>query len=204
MLNNNKPFFTVEDASRIAFEAYGLRAEVYTLLGERDSNFRLKTTTGQEFVLKIAPAVEQRDELDLQNKALEHLAAKDLSLLLPRVRVTTRGEAITTFISTEGMKHFMRLLTFVPGKVLAETRPHTPELLHSLGSMMGTMDYALQDFTHPAAHRTLKWDLQRTLWIRDYLQYIEQAERRAIIERFLSQFETHVMPVLPTLRMSVI
>ena len=36
MLNNNKPYFTVEEASRIAFEAYGLRAEVYMLPGERD------------------------------------------------------------------------------------------------------------------------------------------------------------------------
>ena len=204
MLNNNKPFFTIEDASRIAFEAYGLRAEVYTLPGERDSNFRLKATTGQEFVLKIAPVVEHRDVLDLQNKALEHLAAHKSSLLLPRIQVTAGEEAITTVISTEGMKHFVRLFTFVPGKVLAETRPHTPELLYSLGSMLGNMDYALQDFTHPAAHRTLKWDLQHTLWIRDYLQYIDQPERRAIVERFLAQFETQVLPLLPKLRMGII
>ncbi|HEY6285268.1 MAG TPA: phosphotransferase, partial [Ktedonobacteraceae bacterium] len=204
MLNNNKPFFTVEEASRIAYEAYGLRTEVYLLPGERDSNFRLNTITGQEFVLKIAPAVEQRDELDLQNKALEHLAAHDLSMSLPRVRITTRGEAITTIVSAEGMKHFVRLLTFVPGKVLAETRPHTPELLYSLGSMMGNMDCALQDFTHAAAHRKLKWDLQHTHWIRDYVQYIDKPERRAIVERFLAQFETQALPLLPKLRMGII
>ena len=170
MLNNNKPFFTIEEARRIAFEAYDLRAEVYALQGERDCNFRLKTGTRQEFVLKIAPAVEQRDTLDLQNKALVYLASHDSSLLLPHIRVTTRGEDITTVISAEGMRHFARLLTFVPGRVLAETRPHTLELLHSLGSMMGKMDGALQDFTHPAAHRMLKWDLQHTLWIHDFLQ----------------------------------
>src|SRR5260370_1849430 len=163
MLNNNKPVFNLEEASRIAFEAYGLCAEVYTLPGERDSNFRLKTTTGQEFVLKIAPVVEQRDVLDLQNKALEHLAARKSSLLLPRIQVTAGEEAITTVISTEGMKHFVRLFTFVPGKVLAETRPHTPELLYSLRSMMRTMDDALQDFTHPATHHTSKWDFHRVL-----------------------------------------
>jgi len=204
MLNNNKPFFTVEDASCIAFEAYGLRAEVYALPGERDCNFRLSTAAGEEFVLKIAPAVEQRDVLDLQNKALEHLAAHDLSLLLPRIRVTAWEEAITPVISADETLHFVRLLTLVPGKVLADTRPHTPELLHSLGSMIGNMDYALQDFTHHAAHRTLKWDLQHTLWIHDYLQYIDQPERRAIVERFLAQFETQVLPLSPKLRMSII
>jgi len=203
-VNNHQPIFTIEDAKRIAFELYGLRAEAYKLPGERDCNFHLETEAGEEFVLKIAPAVEQSDILDLQNKALEHLVAHDPSLLLPQVRVTAGGETIATVTSADNTMHFVRLLTYVPGRVLAETGPHTPELLHSLGSMMGKMDRALQDFTHPAAHRILKWDLQRTLWIRDYLQYIEQAERRAIVERFLTQFETHVMPVLPTLRMSVI
>ncbi len=204
MLNNNKPFFTIEDASRIALELYGLRVEVRTLPGERDCNFHLKTEAGQEFVLKIAPAVEQREAIDLQNKALEHLAAHDSALLLPHVRVTTEGKTIATLTNSDGTTHFVRILTYIPGKVLAETRPHTTELLYSLGSMMGKMDYALQDFTHAAAHRTLKWDLQHTHWIRDYLQYIDQPEHRAIVERYLAQFETQALPLLPKLRKSVI
>src|SRR6266699_291250 len=204
MLNNNKPYFTVEEACRMALELYGLRVVARTLPGERDCNFHLKTEAGQEFVLKIAPAVEQREALDLQNNALEHLAGHDPSLLLPQVRVTAGGETIATITSAEGTKHFVRVLTFMPGKVLAETKPHKPELLHSLGNMMGKMDHALHDFRHPAAHRALKWDLQRTPWIRDYLQYIEQPERRAIVERFLAQFEAQVLPVAHSLRTSVI
>src|SRR5438874_2825611 len=162
MLNNHKPFFTVEDACRMAFELYGPRVMARTLPGERDCNFHLKTEAGQEFVLKIAPAVEQRETIDLQNNALEHLAAHDSALLLPRLRVTIKGKTIATLTNADGMTHFVRILTYIPGKVLAETRPHTPELLYSLGSMMGKMDYALRDFTHAAAHRTLKWDLRHT------------------------------------------
>ena len=204
MLNNNKPYFTVEDASRIALELYGLSVEARTLPGERDCNFHLKTGTGQELLLKIAPAVEQLETIDLQNKALEHLAAYDRALLLPHVYPTTEGKTIGTVINAYGTTHFLRILTYIPGKVLAETRPHTPELLYSLGSLMGTIDSALQDFTHPAAHRTLKWDLQHTSWIHDYLHYIDQPEHREIVKHFLTQFETHALPLLPTLRMSVI
>ena len=90
MLNNNKPFFTVEDASRMALELYGLHVEARALPGERDCNFHLQTETGQELVLKIAPAVEQLETIDLQNKALEHLASYDHALLLPHVRSTNR------------------------------------------------------------------------------------------------------------------
>jgi Ser/Thr protein kinase RdoA (MazF antagonist) len=204
MLNNHKPYFTLEDASRMVLEHYGLRVEVHTLPGERDCNFYLKTETGQELVLKIAPAVEQQETIDLQNKALEHLAAYDPALLLPHVCVTTEGKTMATLTSADGKTHFVRILTYIPGKVLAKTRPHTPELLYSLGSLIGKMDSALQDFTHTAAHRTLKWDLQHTNWISDYLHYIDHPAHHAIVERFLVLFETQVLPLLPQLRMSVI
>ncbi len=48
MLNNNKPFFTVEDAIQIALELYGLRVEARALPGERDCNFHLKTEVRQD------------------------------------------------------------------------------------------------------------------------------------------------------------
>jgi 4-aminobutyrate aminotransferase-like enzyme/Ser/Thr protein kinase RdoA (MazF antagonist) len=204
MLNNHKPYFTVEDASRIALELYGLRVEAHTLPGERDCNFHLKTEAGQELVLKIAPAVEQLETIDLQNKVLEYLVTHDPALVLPHVLVTTEGETIGIVTNADGTTHFVRMLTFIPGKVLAETRPHTSELLHSLGSMMGKMDHALQDFSHPAAHRPLKWDLQYIRWIDDYLRCLDQPEHRAIVEHFLTQFETQALPLLSKLRMSVI
>jgi len=196
--------FTTQDASRIALAVYGLRASAHALPGECDYNFHLQTEAGQAFVLKIAPPAEQRSTLDLQNKALEHLAARDPALLLPRVCVTSAGESIATITAADGTAHFVRLLTYVPGKPFAQSRPHTPELLQNLGGLMGRMDRALQDFSHPAAQRTLKWDLQHALWIRDYLEHIVQPERRAIVERFLKQFETQALPVLPSLRMSII
>ncbi len=94
-INHHSSIFTIQDASYIAFELYGLRAEARTLPGERDYNFRLKTEVGQEFVLKVAPAGEQREVLDLQNKALEHLDAHDPSLALPQVCVTRHRRRIS-------------------------------------------------------------------------------------------------------------
>ncbi len=66
------------------------------------------------------------------------------------------------------------------------------------------MDAALQDFSHPATHRELKWDLARASWIRDYFHCLEDAGCRALVERFLALYESEVLPVLPSLRRSVI
>ncbi len=198
------PNFLEQDACRIAEEQYGLQASASLLPGERDRNFHLKTGDGKEFVLKIAYSAEKKELLELQNQVMELLEKEAPSLSIPKVRTTTSGEPITTISGNDGISHLVRLLTYVPGKLLAYTKPHTPELLHSLGHVLGTIDTPLLKFDHPAAHRTLKWDLVHAGWIRDYMHYIEQPARRKIVGIFLEQFESQVAPRLPKLRSSVI
>ena len=198
------PNFTLQDALRLADRSYGLHGEVRPLPSERDQNFYFRTESGSEFVLKIANAAERREVLDLQNSALEHLARHAASVSLPRLCRTVAGESIAAIEGTDGTAHFMRLLTYVPGKLLAQVNPHTKEILRSLGLALGTIDGALQDFAHPAAQRELKWDLKHASWIRDYVHYIGMASQRAIVERFLSRFDLNIAPALATLRTSVI
>jgi 4-aminobutyrate aminotransferase-like enzyme/Ser/Thr protein kinase RdoA (MazF antagonist) len=198
------PQFSEQDALRIARECYGLEGAVQPLPSERDQNFLLRTKTGQEFVLKIANVAEQRDILDLQNMAMEHITARAASLLVPRVCATPAGELITTTSAASGAKHFVRLLSYLPGKLFAKINPHAPELLRSLGRTLGTLDRALEDFSHPAADRPLKWDLRRAGWIREYVPRIADAKRRAMVERLLARFEAEVLPALPAMRSSVI
>ncbi|MGH7449991.1 MAG: phosphotransferase, partial [bacterium] len=198
------PNFTEQDAIRLAHERYGLRVVARPLPSERDQNFYLKTETGREFVLKIANVAESREILDLQNRAMLHLVERAPSLSIPRVCKTTAGEFITTTTSREGATHFVRLLTYVPGKLFARVKPHSPELLHSLGRVLGTIDHALQDFSHPAARRELKWDLQHASWIGDYVQHIALPTRRAMVESFLTQYESSVVSMLRELRTSLI
>jgi len=198
------PQFSEQDALRIARECYGLEGTVKPLPSERDQNFLLRAKTGQKFVLKIANVAEQRDILDLQNKALTHIAARAPSLLVPRVCATPAGEQISSTMAANGAEHFVRLLSYLPGKLFAQVNPHTPELLHSLGRVLGTLDRALEDFSHPAADRPLKWDLRRAGWIREYVPRIADAKRRAMVERLLAQFEAEVVPALPAMRSSVI
>ncbi|MFN8458045.1 MAG: phosphotransferase [Anaerolineae bacterium] len=198
------PKFTAAEAISFAYENYNLSVTAHPLPSERDQNFHLKTDSGQEYVLKIANATEQRELLDLQNQALEHLAARAPNLTLSRVCSANSGQTIIPITSPTGETHLMRLLTYVPGQLWAQVNPHTPELLHSLGQVLGTVDQALADFSHPAAQRTLKWDLPHAAWIREYLPYLPDPTRRAIVEKFLARFETEVLPVLPNLRSSII
>jgi len=192
------------EAARLAREIFGLDVSAKALPGEYDDNFHLTFTGGREFVLKVMHPAREQSSVDMQCQALQHLAKCAPRLSLPRVCVTPVGDAFTVATLSDGTKRLLWLLTYVPGPVLAKVNPHSPELLRSLGHFLAEMDAALVDFSHPAAHRELKWDLARAVWIRDYLQHLEDPTRRALVERYLAMYESEVVPALKSLPRSVI
>jgi 4-aminobutyrate aminotransferase-like enzyme/Ser/Thr protein kinase RdoA (MazF antagonist) len=195
---------TEAEAVRLARELYGLEASARALPGEYDDNFHLTSADGHAFVLKVMHPARERSFIDLQCRALTHLAQRAPQLPLPRVTPNRSGEQFTSIAAAGASTRLVWLLTFVRGTVLAEVRPHTPELLGDLGRFVGEMDAALQSFAHAAAHRELKWDSSRAGWIKDYVKHIAGSKRRALVEKFLALYEAEVAPVLPRLRRSVI
>jgi 4-aminobutyrate aminotransferase-like enzyme/Ser/Thr protein kinase RdoA (MazF antagonist) len=195
---------TEAEAVRLARELYGIAGTAKGLPGEYDDNFHFSAAEGREFVLKVMHPARERSFIDLQCRALLHLAERAPGLPLPRVIPNRSGEIHSEITVADGAKRLVWMLGFVRGTVLAKVRPHTPELLSDLGRFLGEMDAALQTFSHPAAHRELKWDSSRTGWIKEYVPHIADAKRRALVEKFLALYETQVVPVLPRLRRSVI
>ncbi|RPJ64873.1 MAG: alanine--glyoxylate aminotransferase, partial [Acidobacteria bacterium] len=198
------PRFTVEQVRRLAAELFEVDGAAEALPSERDQNFRLALPSGQAFVLKIANAMERREVLDLQNAAMEHLEAQAPGLATPRVVPARDGRAIAEATGEDGRRHFVRLVTWVPGRVLAAVRPHTEALLESLGRAAGEMDRAFASFEHPAMHRDFPWDLAGTLRMRAELEHVDGAERRALLGGVLDRFEREVQPRLPRLPRQVV
>ena len=198
------PAFSADDARAIGLRCYGLDAEASPLPSERDRNFLLTAASGQRHVLKISNGGEDPRVIDLQNAALLHLATVAPEVRLPRVRHAADGAAVAWAPDAQGAPHLVRLLTWVPGRVLAGVRPHTPELLRSLGSLLGTVDAALAAFTHPAASRDLKWDPRRAGWIRKYFRFVEDDGRRGLAERLFDWAQGELELLGPALRDGVI
>jgi 4-aminobutyrate aminotransferase-like enzyme/Ser/Thr protein kinase RdoA (MazF antagonist) len=195
---------TQDEAIQLAQDVYGFEARVRPLPGEYDDNFHVTAADDRAFILKIMHPHRDHALIDLQCQALDHLAKRAPDLRVPRVQVTQRGEPFTKVALRTGDERFVWMLHYLPGRVLARMRPHSADLLRSLGRLLGELDRALQDFSHPAAVRALKWDSAQPLWIRGHLSCIEDPERRALVERALARFESNVVPVLPKLRKSVI
>lgn len=179
-------------------------ASARTLPGEYDNNFQLTAEDGQLFVLKVMHPARHAEFVDMQCRALTHLAERSPHLRLPRVVPTTEGSLFTSGKTEDGLARLIWMLTFLPGAVLADAKPRDPALMHTLGKLLGEMDVALLDFSHPATKRQLKWDITRSLWARDYLGFIQDGHRRELAEGFLQLFEEEALPRLPKMRRSVI
>ena len=192
------------EAARLAREIYGLEASARALPGEYDDNFHLTTAEGRAFVLKVMHPAREAAFIDLQAKALGHLAENAPELPLPRVVANPRGELFSEITAADGSGRLVWLLSFLKGTVLAKVRPHAFGLLRDLGRFLGELDAALQSFEHPAAHRELKWDSSRADWIKGYIQEIQGPARQALVRKFLALYEAEVIPRLPRLRRSVI
>jgi 4-aminobutyrate aminotransferase-like enzyme/Ser/Thr protein kinase RdoA (MazF antagonist) len=177
------PRFDTTAASGIARRSYGLEVTATALPSERDQNFLLETATGERYVLKIANATEQRDLLESQNAAMAHLAAR--TDLCPRLIPAQSGEPIV-----QAGSHFARLVTWLPGVTLGETKRHSRGLLEDLGARLGELDAALETFDHPAAHRDFYWDLARgPRTVRERLALVADPILRRFIEDVLRRIE---------------
>jgi len=192
------------EASRIARELYGLEVSARALPGEYDDNFLIDAGDSRVFVLKIMHPARQESFVDMQCRALSHLAVRAAHLALPRVIPTLDGQPFLHAKLEDGSCRLVWLLTFVPGHTLAEVKPHPPELLASLGEFLAEMDSALMDFSHPATNRELKWDLAQSLRAREHLPRVADPNRRALAGKFLDLFEEEVVPRFSYLRRSAI
>jgi 4-aminobutyrate aminotransferase-like enzyme/Ser/Thr protein kinase RdoA (MazF antagonist) len=165
------------DAARIAKELYGIDAAATRLNGEFDDNFHLKGSS--EYILKVMREGCDRSFVEMQIAAMEHL-----------------GESRIAGGIREYQGRIVWMLHWNPGKLLAETKYHSPRLLRNFGQLLARTDAKLATFGHLRAHSELKWDLKRASWIRDYLHLTPDP---ALIERVLA-----MAPDLARFRHSII
>ena len=183
------PSFTAAEALAAAAQEFGIRGSVAALPSERDQNFLLTAEDGAKRVLKIANLGDAPELLDFQNQAMRRvrLAASDCGVQ-DLVRSLAGAEIAAVRNARTGTLHCLRLLTWLDGEVLAHSASRGPALFASIGASLARIDAALCDFSHPAMHRVLQWDLRQAGMARENARLLPRG-RRACVERHFSQWE---------------
>ncbi|MEO6893838.1 MAG: phosphotransferase, partial [Ginsengibacter sp.] len=195
----NDMIFSNEKIKDIVNENYGFFAEVKKLNGYDEQNFLLKDKLANKYILKISNDELSQDFLDAQVKIINHLSKSNLQEKFQRYVLNKDGNELTSFTS-DNKNYSIRILTFLEGDFWGDCKNIPGETYIDLGIFLGKMDVALKDFSHPAMHRRYIWDISNAADANAKLDFIKDHERRRIVAYFLLQFETEVLPVLPSLR----
>ena len=203
-LETTPPAFDDEAVRRILRDRFGVEATSLTpLAGERDQNFRADTADGRRLLFKISNPADGLSTVEMQAAALRHIERVDPGLPVMRPLPDVVGEPWVEVRGPDGRNYPVRLFTFLPGRVTANTAL-TTEAIRSFGQTAARLGRALRGFFHPAADYEILWDLTHAAKLRLLLKHLSDAARRAQVERVLDRFGARVEPVLPTLRAQVI
>ena len=156
-LLDESPGFSPEQAAGIVRQHFGLQVtSCKPLASERDQNFHVITEAGDAFVLKVSNATEDRNFLEGQNEMLQHLASR--IKFSPVVRPATDGQQIVV-VHQNDKSHLVRLVSFLPGRPMAECRFVSDTLVIDIAAKVADIDNALIDFQHSGFQRSFHWDL---------------------------------------------
>ena len=153
------------------------------LPGDTDQNVRVDTPTGT-YLLKISPSKVSAEYLDFQQDILHYLRTCGMEVARPLA--DRRGD----FVTRTDQDEYLRLLTFVPGRIYQEVKPKTDELRYSIGQLCGRTTAYLQEFDHPGADRYSEWDIAQAMWTTIHLPLLKpdlQPLARKILTKFKDQ-----------------
>jgi Ser/Thr protein kinase RdoA (MazF antagonist) len=184
------PRLSAAEALAIAFEDYGIEGRATALPSERDQNFLIVDARGAKFVLKIANRNDAPELLEFQHRAMRRVANSSCDCRVQEIVHSLDGADFRAIRDrAAGVRHCVRVTTWLEGEVLAKCASRSAGLLESIGASMAKIDVALRDFTHPAMHRVLQWDLRHAGLAREHADLLPRG-RRSRVERVFAEWET--------------
>jgi 4-aminobutyrate aminotransferase-like enzyme/Ser/Thr protein kinase RdoA (MazF antagonist) len=208
-----RPAFDAEGVAEIARQTFGVDAAGARDLGsERDQTFLLLGKRGSSLaIMKLSNAAEDPAILDMEALGVLHAARVDpsLPLALPWMVPGAEPDSVdpadrrVAFASGDGTHH-VRMYDVLPGRGRVGARELFDRELGHCGETAARVGRALRGFFHPAAQRTMLWDVQHAVRTRELFDTIRVRPHRALVERALDRFEAVVVPAWPSLRAQIV
>ena len=186
LIDEFEPTFTTTEAENLVNELYGIEGIAKSLAGYEDLNFKIKGSSGDNYLLKISRANPVESALSFQEALLRHLDTK--AFLKPQLLANKDGEYKSILSASDGSVRIVRLLTWMEGRTWNSVNPITETLLTDLGEKAGEITNGLRDFKHNYSVREYEWDTANSLWVKEYLHFFDK-DKRAILSYFIDLFE---------------
>ena len=196
VFSTNPPSFTKDETSILLKNKFNIEGDLRELYSDRDQIFFVDNFDGK-FIFKVSNASEDFEVIDLQDKAANHIHAKD-----PRMNIPLRIGSIHQ-VEKDNTLFYIRLLRYVDGVLMSE-KDLDDEICMKMGLYLGRLSNNLKDFDHPGAHRVFDWDVRQISLIAKKVNHIKSTHDKNTIHHFIDQFENHIKPISHKLNKKVI
>jgi 4-aminobutyrate aminotransferase-like enzyme/Ser/Thr protein kinase RdoA (MazF antagonist) len=213
VLSAPRPAFGAADVPDIARRTFDVAAAGARDLGsERDQTFLVLDADGSPIsVMKVSNVAEDPATLDMEALGVLHAHRIDpeLPLAIPWRVPGAPSDSVdptlrrATHEAVDGVHH-VRMYAVLPGRQRIDALELSDAALAGWGETTARLGRALRGFFHPAAQRTMLWDVQHAARTRELLGAIRDPGHRALVDQVLDRFESVVVPIWPSLRAQVI
>lgn len=181
---------------------YNLTGRLSRIPTEKDDTFRLAGDAGR-FLVKIAPATESAQIVNLQSAVMLHLEKSRPAIPAQRLIRGVQGQIESTVVDPAGNDRIMRVMSYLEGELLSSVTP-TGTQLRRVGAVMAHLDAALSGFHHPDESRLLIWDLKNFPLMRPLLELVTDRDDAAMATWIFDRFEAVVAPRIGSLETQMI
>ena len=185
------PIVAVDRAEAVLAREYGIAADsIRRLSGYDDASF-LVHHQGERSVLKIAASGTTERRISDLTALLEQVRMREPDVPISRVRRFSDGRHYGRSDLVED--RFVRLLTFLPGKPLADVSPKDEAVVRQVADALARIDVALRGFDLSSEPITREWNLSHFAQLRHVYETVSDVvdpDLRAEVERSLDWFDS--------------
>jgi 4-aminobutyrate aminotransferase-like enzyme/Ser/Thr protein kinase RdoA (MazF antagonist) len=190
--------FSPDQAQELLRVHWGLEGKLTSLTSYEDKNFALLDGAGEpRFVLRIQSAGD-RERLRLEALILKQLARR-LPGVAPELLPTSVGEGCVAIGGSHGRLHLARMMTWVPGPLLANLESRNLDTWFSLGELLGRVDRCLAELHVDASAGQHNWTMEASARLATLLQHEPDPRLRSLFEKALLMYGGRIQGVIEQL-----
>jgi len=175
------------------------------------------------YMLKVTNTLDSQNApyIEAQNEMILHMSQSNLEVPVPvrnklgqllsfedlEVNVKNSWETNNDEKATKHMinKHVVRLLNFIPGRILYDISPWRPRHFYEAGVFVAKMDLSLKSFSHPAyQERKNIWYLNSIPQVKKFVHAVKDENQRNMCEEIFDSFEKEVLARIDQLETGII
>ncbi|MCO6187882.1 aminotransferase class III-fold pyridoxal phosphate-dependent enzyme [Rhizobium sp. L1K21] len=177
----------LEHWTSVLHRHWGIDATLHRLSQEDDLSFLADTADGQNYILKVMRPGCEIALVDMQIRALRHIAKQAPQLSTPEPRATLDGREVVQVPDENGKSRLVWVQAVVSGRCFHKASPKSLERIEDLGRVLGATDKSLSGFTDPRLGADLKGNLTQADWIAGELEANTNPSHKALIGDIASQ-----------------